>query len=154
MSSRYIYVYKPSCAHFLSAYIYICPSTIHLQVNKKWKFQDRILLITESALYNLTTKFVIKRRVALADVKGLSLSTFADNFIVFHIPNEYDYVFTCSKKSEIVTVLTEVASSFSIALNFSDSIDVTIKKKNVLKIVFAEDKSLGKGQVLKKGCTR
>lgn len=57
------------------------------------------------------------------------LSTFADNFIAFQALKEYDYLFYCSKKSEIVTVLSEEAAAFNINVNFSDSMDIFLEKK-------------------------
>lgn len=53
------------------------------------KKQERNLLITNLAIYNLKSTD-IKRRIEIEKVKGISYSRIGTQFII-HIPSEYDY---------------------------------------------------------------
>jgi len=57
-------------------------------------------LVTDSGLYNLKGA-KIKRRIDISEIAGVTVSTRGDEFVV-HCPNEYDYRFNASKKSEIL----------------------------------------------------
>jgi len=38
-------------------------------------------------------------------IGSVSMSSFADNFFILHIPTEYDYLFVSNKKTEIIVRL-------------------------------------------------
>jgi hypothetical protein len=83
-------------------------SDVIIKVNKRNKMQERILLITEQAIYNIDpSNYKCKRRIPLQQLGGVSLSQLPDNFFALNIPSEYDYLLVSSKKTEIVTRLTE-----------------------------------------------
>jgi hypothetical protein len=104
--------------------------------NRRGKPEVRDFIITDTALYliikEVKKKVVIHRimrRTPLREVRSLSLSTLADNFIVFHVP-EYDNVFENDKKTEIAVTLNEVyqaVTNSKLNIAFSDRIAYAIK---------------------------
>jgi myosin-1 len=76
--------------------------------NKKYKRQDRILMITERAVYNLDPNgYMINRRIPLRRIKGVAVSPLTDGFFILNVPDEYDYLMESNKKTEILKVLAE-----------------------------------------------
>lgn len=72
------------------------------------KFKRRLLMVTNLALYIISGNFktawlksiiknnsVIKRRIAIDKIKGISISTQSFEFVV-HVPSEYDQRFGMS----------------------------------------------------------
>lgn len=57
--------------------------------NRKDVRQDRVLLLTDKALYNIK-KTSIKRRIDLNEIKGITTSSCGTEFVL-HVPSEYDY---------------------------------------------------------------
>eukprot|EP00122_Pirum_gemmata_P016801 Pgem_evm2s15715 len=77
---------------------------IVLKINKRNKMQQRILICTENALYNIDpSNYKLKRRIPYKSLGMVSLSQLPDNFFLFHVPDEYDYLMVSGKKVEIVT---------------------------------------------------
>jgi len=75
-----------------------------LKINKRGKEQERVLLLTDKAIYNLKPKDFGKcqRRIDLEKVVSVTVSNESKEFAL-HIPEEYDYRYksenkkTCSK---------------------------------------------------------
>lgn len=83
-------------------------SGVVAKYNKNYKRQDRVLLITERAVYNLDPNgYMINRRIPLRRVKGIMVSPLTDGYFIMNIPDEYDYLLESNKKTEILKVLTE-----------------------------------------------
>ncbi|EFA77925.1 hypothetical protein PPL_08569 [Heterostelium album PN500] len=83
-------------------------SDVLIKVNKRNKMQERIIIITDRALYNVQpVDYKLKRRISMISLTSLSMSTLEDNFIVIHVNSEYDYVLISGRKIEIATVLVE-----------------------------------------------
>ncbi|GAM20151.1 hypothetical protein SAMD00019534_033260 [Acytostelium subglobosum LB1] len=83
-------------------------SDVLIKVNKRNKMQERIIIITDKALYNVQPDdYKLKRRISISSFSALSMSTLEDNFIVIHVHSEYDYVLISGRKIEIATVLVE-----------------------------------------------
>jgi len=81
----------------------------HLKkINKRGIEQERILLITDRAVYNLMPKNPgkCKRRIPIEDIGALSLATLSNEFVL-HVPNEYDYRFKSLEKDTIAKVLKQ-----------------------------------------------
>eukprot|EP01133_Synstelium_polycarpum_P013338 gene13338-15685_t len=92
-------------------------SDVLIKVNKRNKMQERIVFITERALYNVTpSDHKLKRRISIASLSSLSMSTLEDNVIVVHVQSEYDYVLVSSRKIEIATVLVEAYYKHSLLI--------------------------------------
>ena len=66
------------------ARVYFADRITH--VNRNGKAQERILLISDRSVYVLApTKWRVNVRVAFDELDGISLSTFADGFMVVHV---------------------------------------------------------------------
>ena len=79
------------------------------KINRKGKKQDRYLMITNKAIYNLKPKKYnkSKRRVGIPDVSMVTLSAISPEFAV-HVTSEYDYHFCSKSKDKICEVLTDL----------------------------------------------
>ncbi len=77
-----------------------------VKINPRDKPQERVLLITNKALYNLlpTDYSKCKRRIPLDQVDSLTVSEASDEFVL-HVPSEYDYRMMSLRKSEVVSVI-------------------------------------------------
>ncbi|KAK2954078.1 putative myosin heavy chain IB [Blattamonas nauphoetae] len=111
-----------------------------VKVNKRLKMQNRVLLITDTAIYNLNVgNFKVKRRIALQNLGSVSLSQLTDNFFAMCIPSEYDYLMVSNKKIEIVQVLMDAFKTLTgnaLIVNFSNSFEYRIDEKSVREIRF------------------
>ena len=61
--------------------------------------QDRIIMITDKAFYNLDGN-EIKRRIKLEDLYGITVSTLSNQFIIHGKSNEYDYLYISQEKKK------------------------------------------------------
>jgi myosin-1 len=81
-------------------------SSVVSKINKVYKKQERILVITDRAIYSLDpSTYAMKRRIELFRLKSLCVSPLNDGFFVLRIPDEYDYLYSSPKKTEILTIL-------------------------------------------------
>jgi len=115
-------------------------SDVVIKINKRNKMQERILLITESGLYNIDPgSYKVKRRIPLRDIGSISLSKLPDNFFAIHVPSEYDYLLVSNKKTEIVTKLVEnyeAAVGKPLPVNFGNSYEYKIDQDTYREIQF------------------
>lgn len=79
------------------------------KINKKEKNQDRVLLITNKAVYNLKPKDFRKyqRRIEIAKIWAITISTISDE-IVLHVPEEYDYRYKTDQKDMIAKIIKQL----------------------------------------------
>merc|ERR1712228_940415 len=84
-----------------------------IKINRKGKQQERALVVSEKALYNLMpTDFgECKRRIDLANVRSISINTKNSDEFVVHVPSEYDYHFCSPKRMLIVNIIQSAAQS-------------------------------------------
>ena len=77
-----------------------------VKINPKGVPQERVMMITNLAIYNLMPKDykICKRRVLLQDLGGVTASTKNDEFVL-HVPKEYDYRMMSLRKREIIDCL-------------------------------------------------
>ena len=70
----------------------VCFSDYVMKINMRDQSQERILMITTSAIYNLLPNKVGKcrRRIAFKDIECITASKFSKEFVC-HVPSEYDY---------------------------------------------------------------
>eukprot|EP01101_Sappina_pedata_P012200 TRINITY_DN8339_c0_g1_i1.p1 TRINITY_DN8339_c0_g1~~TRINITY_DN8339_c0_g1_i1.p1 ORF type:complete len:199 (+),score=52.94 TRINITY_DN8339_c0_g1_i1:73-597(+) len=117
---------------------YVC------KVNHRLKMQERILMITDTSIYNLeqtSNMYKVKRRIAIGDLGLISMSTLPDNFFAIHIPIEYDYLMVSSRKIELVIKLLEAyerLTSRPLQVNFSDRFEYKAAASLVKEIVFTK----------------
>ncbi|KAI8999429.1 P-loop containing nucleoside triphosphate hydrolase protein [Gaertneriomyces semiglobifer] len=111
--------------------------------DRKFKPSARQFLIADNYIFMIGTekeksgpnkgKFVkvVKRKIPMGDVQGVTLSTKADDVFVLHVMGDYDSVMQDIFKTELVTVLSEkynAATGRILQLKFQDSIRYTVKK--------------------------
>ena len=115
------------------------------KINRKSKAQMRVLLLTPHALYNLTEgKWKENRRIEIRKISAVSLSKLADNFVVVHVASQYDYVFECERKTELITSMVDAyrtATGSALQLNFVDAVVVANKNKEKQTIRFVKSDS-------------
>ncbi|KAI8803169.1 P-loop containing nucleoside triphosphate hydrolase protein, partial [Cladochytrium replicatum] len=139
--------------------------------DRKFKSIERQLLVTETHLFMIGEekeksgpnkgKFVkvVKRKIGIQDIAGVSLSTKADDFFVLHVKNDYDTVMENPLKTELLTVLSErygIVTGQMLDLTFSDKIKYTVKKTTwqsggVCEIHFVTDNTCRIPTVMSKG---
>lgn len=85
-------------------------SAVVTKVNRKNKSQERTLMLTERALYNLEPKTLeVKRRIDALKIDSVLFTSLTENdeFVV-KIPSEYDYMFSSDKKIDFLRALSMV----------------------------------------------
>lgn len=68
--------------------------------------QERTLVITNQAVYNIHKKEV-KRRIEISIIEGLTKTVAPSKSIEFtiHVPSQYDYRFLSQRRDEIIDLL-------------------------------------------------
>ncbi|KAH9260394.1 hypothetical protein BASA81_001564 [Batrachochytrium salamandrivorans] len=108
-------------------------SDFMVKINRRDKPQERIILITTRAMYNLVPTDVTKakRRIPLALIDSVTMSEASDEFVV-HVPGEYDYRMMSQRKNEVVKSLADEYEKLT-----GDKLIITTTKQLVLKSVTA-----------------
>jgi serum/glucocorticoid-regulated kinase 2 len=70
-----------------------------IKINKFGFKQERNIIITDKALYNLK-KTSLKRRIDLKAIKGITLSKTTDEFVIHCNDEDYDYQYISPKKRQ------------------------------------------------------
>jgi serum/glucocorticoid-regulated kinase 2 len=83
-----------------------------IKINRKGKEQNRVMLITDKAIYNLMPRDYSKcrRRIRLENVASVTFSSVTNEFAI-HVPEEYDYRFKAADataKTYVKNVLSDV----------------------------------------------
>jgi len=89
-------------------------------------------------------------------MNSVSLSTLADNYLVMHIPREYDNLIENDKKTEILAILMEYYEALTgrqLQINFSDSITYKIKSGDNRELAFFKNESASQPILKKAGRT-
>lgn len=73
------------------------------KINRKRKAQDRVVLLTEKALYNFAPRSYksFKRRIDLTSINSVTLSDVGDEFVL-HVQGEYDYHYRTHLRGHII----------------------------------------------------
>ena len=121
------------------------------KINTKFKTEERVLLLTEKALYNFTPKkYKLQRRMPLTSIETISMSTMADNYFVVGLqwPGDKrgDYLLESQRKAEIATALQDAIEALpgtgKLQLQFSDTLEWKVKGGKKRGAEFIEDKSI------------
>ena len=85
---------KSRVLSFLSQSERIVYSNTVVKLNKRGKPQERVLMLTTAAVYNLSTtglgSYEMQRKIPLFFLSSITVSSVSDEFIL-HVPREYDY---------------------------------------------------------------
>ena len=76
------------------------------KLNRRHKAQQRVLLVTDRALYNFEVGQYkkCKRRIVLKRVEGVTVSDDGDDFVI-HVKDEYDYHYRTSRRADVLHIL-------------------------------------------------
>ena len=74
--------------------------------------QQRNLIITNEGIYNLKGK-ILKRKIEIKNLKGITISKISDQFILHGNQNEYDYLFDSQKRIKIIELLQTLFKSIT-----------------------------------------
>lgn len=75
-----------------------------IKINPYNMYQKRYIIITHLALYNIKKK-VIKRRIELRNIKGITVSTLTDEFVIHGLNSEYDYLYVSTRRYLLLQIL-------------------------------------------------
>ena len=76
------------------------------KINKKGWNQDRNIILTDKAIYNLK-KTSLKRRIDYKTIIGMSVSKISDEFVIHCEDIDYDYQFNSKRKKTIIEIITK-----------------------------------------------
>ena len=76
------------------------------------KTQERILVITEIALYNIKVN-EIKKRLKIEDLKGITVSKTSNQFIIHGNKNEYDCLYIYGNRKKLIKILQSLYESLT-----------------------------------------
>lgn len=133
-----------------------------LKINRKGREQQRVLLITDKALYNLMPRDMTKcrRRIRLENIASATFSTVTTEFAI-HIPEEYDYRFKPSLPEDslrIKNMLQDVyqrkcAAPLSCRTVDIASLDEVTVTKDVARLQTREERLRRRKELLQQGGT-
>ncbi|KAG2393751.1 hypothetical protein C9374_007282 [Naegleria lovaniensis] len=116
------------------------------KINKRYLVQDRKLLVTDQAVYNLDNDLKVLRRIPFKEISGISVSTMRDGFFILKVPDEYDYLFSSPAKTEIIKAIMDQKKKVenrSLELQVDDKLVYTVHKgKGVKTLDFQDDFSV------------
>ena len=109
------------------------------KIIKKNRFgfnQERNIIITNKALYNLKKKD-LKRRILLIMIRGITISSLNDEFIIHCNDSEYDYHYSSNRKKIIIEIISKYyyietnqeLKLFSLSMKSLDTFVTTKKEK-------------------------
>lgn len=116
------------------------------KISPKLATQNRKLVVTEQAIYNIGgLRSKITRRVLIRSLTGISLSSLQDDFIIIHIATEYDMAYVTPKKTEIVSILFELYKELNdgkvLPIHITDQVQFALKAGKNRLIQFQKDES-------------
>lgn len=76
------------------------------KINRYGMSQERIMIVTDKAIYNLK-KRSLKRRIAISSIRGISLSKFSNEFVIHCNDLEYDYQYISERKKKIIELVAK-----------------------------------------------
>lgn len=92
-----------------SEFEFVIFSDLVTKFNRRGKAQERILLITQRAIYNLVSQGKLtsyQRRIPITQLAGVTLSQTGDEFVL-NVIDEYGYHFKSHRRSDIMHCIAE-----------------------------------------------
>jgi serum/glucocorticoid-regulated kinase 2 len=68
--------------------------------------QERIIMVTNKAIYNLKKKS-LKRRIEIASILGITISKLTDEFVIHGNESEYDYDYVSWRRKKIIECISK-----------------------------------------------
>ena len=81
-----------------------------IKINHYGQHQDRSLMLTNKALYNMKKK-TLKRKIIYNDILGITFSKLTYEFIVHGNNKEYDYDFISEDRNIIICIIANCYES-------------------------------------------
>ena len=78
-----------------------------LKINRLGIRQERMIVLTKKALYNIKNKTVIRRRTELKSIIGITATENTDEFIIHCAELDHDYDYVSQNKIKIIQILAE-----------------------------------------------
>lgn len=105
-----------------------------VKINRKQKRQDRVLVLTNKALYNFAPGSYksAKRRILMRELRGVILSRCSDE-LVFQVSDSYDYRYEIRRRSEVLEMLSKA---------YEREMDELHGSPQSLMVTFSEEKEL------------
>ena len=119
------------------------------KTNQVFHVQKRLLLVTDNLLFNIKSrskleKLKVRRVIDLSKLMQLSLSTLPDNYMVLHVPSEYDYLISVEYKTELIQILRERCRRLyrrEIKIQFANQIQFNAHPEVLHTLRFLPDRS-------------
>mmetsp|Transcript_8359 Transcript_8359/g.8663 ORF Transcript_8359/g.8663 Transcript_8359/m.8663 type:complete len:485 (+) Transcript_8359:33-1487(+) len=119
-------------------------SDIITKINRYGMSQERNIVITSKAIYNLKKK-ELKRRIDLLTLKGISSSKLTEEFVLHGMDLEYDYNYISAKRKIIVKFVAEAYLALKgTDLNFCELEEKSLKNYVTLKTEKKKDLSFSR----------
>ena len=111
-----------------------------LKINRKQKRQERVLILTDRALYNFAPGAwkQAKRRIMIKDLRGLILSRASDE-LIFQVSDSYDYRYEIKRRSEVLEMLSK---SYEKVMKEEIAAGSSRDGSTTLMVSFSEEKEL------------
>jgi myosin I len=97
--------------------------------DRRSRKQRRVILVSEQAMYIIAIEknkdkdkiqrkkkpfvYMLKRRIDIKKVNSVTLSTHADNFVIFIVPGEHDNLIECRRKTELIAAIKKINPGLS-----------------------------------------
>ena len=98
------------------------------------KSQDRIIIITNKAVYNFNENDM-KRRIRIEDIIGITISIFSEQFIIHGNYNEYDYLLIYGNRKKLIKIL----QILHVSLTNKDLLFCKKKEKDLSEFMVTKD---------------
>ena len=108
------------------------------------KSQDRIIIITNKAVYNFNENDM-KRRIRIEDIIGITISRFSDQFIIHGNYNEYDYLLIYGNRKKLIKIL----QILHVSLTNKDLLFCKKKEKDLSEFMVTKDERNKKTNIFK-----
>eukprot|EP01117_Protostelium_nocturnum_P004082 TRINITY_DN1536_c3_g1_i2.p1 TRINITY_DN1536_c3_g1~~TRINITY_DN1536_c3_g1_i2.p1 ORF type:complete len:1084 (-),score=304.60 TRINITY_DN1536_c3_g1_i2:217-3468(-) len=130
------------------------------KLNRRNRPERRDFVVTDQAFYIVAraTKdnnviYKLTRRTALADIQSISLSSLQDNYLIMHIPKEYDNLIENDKKTEIAAIIIGAVQNLTgrqLKVDFGDRLTYKIKNGDNRELEFFKNESATSQPILSK----
>ena len=87
--------------------------------------------MTDKGVYNLSKSKKLKRRIDIAKIGAITVSTMSDEWAI-HVTDEYDYRISCARKAEATECIASARFDAT-----GDTVNVTLSSQLDLKAVVA-----------------